>query len=68
MKQSSKAEFGGQCAFAVSLGKKEVMCNGKHYLIQKGKKYHFSNPIAKFLWQVFPERKKKAESNWLNLK
>ena len=65
MKNSSNAAFGGQCAFAVSLGKKDVMCNGKHYIVRDGKKYHFSNPVAKFLWKVIPGSKQKADSNWL---
>ena len=65
MKQLSNAEFNGQCAFAVSVGKKDVKCDGSHYVIQNDKKYLFSNPVAKFLWKVLPGRKQKAESNWL---
>jgi hypothetical protein len=62
--QSSDAEFDGLCALAVSLGKNDVKCEGKHYLVQNGRKYHFSNPVAKFLWKVIPGRKRKAELNW----
>lgn len=64
MKPISKPEFNGQCAFAVSLGKKNVDCNGKYNIEKNGKKYNFSNPVAKLLWQVLPGRKQKAESNW----
>lgn len=58
------AEFKGHCAFAVSLGKKNVAGSESCCLIQDGKKYLFSNPAAKLLWRVIPGRKKKAESNW----
>ena len=64
MKPISKPEFNGQCAFAVSLGKKNVDCNGKYNIVKNEKKYNFSNPVAKFLWRVLPGRKQKAESNW----
>ncbi|WP_417897918.1 hypothetical protein ABN702_16820 [Bacillus haimaensis] len=64
MEHKSNAEFNGQCAFAVSLGKKDVLCNGNHYIVQNGKKYQFSNPVAKFLWKVIPGSRKKADSNW----
>jgi hypothetical protein len=66
MNHLSNAEFGGHCAFAMSLGKKDVKCEGKHTVVQNGKKYHFSNPVAKFLWQVLPGRKQKAESIWIS--
>ncbi|MBI3563053.1 MAG: hypothetical protein HY080_15190 [Gammaproteobacteria bacterium] len=68
MNQQSEqsAEFNGHCAFAVSLGKKEMAGNESYYVIQDGKKYLFSNPIVKFLWRVIPGRKNKAESIWLN--
>jgi hypothetical protein len=58
------AAFNGNCAFALSLGKKGVKGSESCYLIQDGKKYLFSNPVAKFLWWVIPSRRQKAESNW----
>jgi len=58
-------EFDGHCAFAVSLGKNSVPGSASCFLIQDGKKYQFSNPIAKFLWRIIPGRKNKAETNWL---
>lgn len=64
MKPLSNAEFNGQCALAVSLGKKDVDCNGKYNIVKDGKTYNFSNPVAKFLWQVLPGREQKAQSNW----
>ena len=57
-------KFEGHCAFAVSLGKKEVMGNQSIYLINDGKKYTFSNPVAKLLFRILPGREKKADSNW----
>lgn len=58
------AEYGGECAFAVSLGKKGVPGKPGVYSVRDGKKYLFSNPVAKFLWSVLPGRKDKAEANW----
>lgn len=57
-------EFGGQCAFAVSAGKKGVPGNEKYAVVRDGKKYLFSNPIAKLLWFIVPGSRKKADSNW----
>lgn len=59
-------EFNGQCAFAVSVGKKNVAGSETCYTIQDGKKYVFSNTIARFLWRILPGRKKKAEENWVS--
>lgn len=57
-------EFGGQCAFAMSIGKKHVTGRENCHLVRDGKKYLFSNPVARFLWQIMPGRKQKAEANW----
>lgn len=57
-------EFQGQCAFALSTGKKGVEGKENCYLIQDGKRYLFSNPVAKFLWRILPGRREKAESTW----
>lgn len=64
-KQSDKsAEFNGECAFALSTGKKGV--EGKHScsIDKDGKTYLFSNSIAKFLWRILPSREEKAEATW----
>ena len=58
------AEFDGQCAFALSTGKKDVPANEDLFLIQSGRKFNFSNPVARFLWKVLPGRLRKAESTW----
>ena len=59
-------EFGGQCAFALSTGKNGVLGKNNLFVIQNGKKYLFSNPVAKFLWKIFPGRREKAEACWSN--
>jgi hypothetical protein len=61
---SEQAEFNGECAFAVSLGKKGVTGKESCYLIQDGKKFLFSNPVAKLFWRVLPGRRQKAEATW----
>lgn len=58
------AAFRGECAFAVSAGKKCVLGKPDIRTARAGKKYVFSNPVAKFLWSVLPGRKAKAEANW----
>ena len=60
---SNKLEFDGQCAFAVSTGKTDVK-GGKHTATINGKTYAFSNPIAKILFKILPNRIKKAEDIW----
>lgn len=57
------AEYNGHCAFAVSTGKTDVK-GGKHSLTLDGKTYLFSNPIAKFLFKLLPNRIEKANTHW----
>lgn len=58
------AEFNGECAFAVSLGKQGV--TGRHNCQAKrnGKRYLFSNPVARLLWWILPGRRQAAERHW----
>lgn len=56
-------EYDGHCAFAVSTGKTDVK-GGKHSLTIENKTYLFSNPIAKFLFKVLPNRISKADQVW----
>lgn len=63
MNNQLKTEYNGHCAFAVSTGKTNV-AGGKHFLIKNGKHYVFSNPIAKFLFKILPNRIEKADSIW----
>ncbi len=58
------AEFDGQCAFAVSTGKMGVAGNPRHAAVEDGKRYVFSNPIAKLLWKILPGRRAKAREHW----
>ena len=58
-----KLEYNGLCAFAVSTGKKDVQ-GGKHRLEINGKIYAFSNPVAKFLFRILPNRIAKADAVW----
>jgi hypothetical protein len=48
MKHISNAEFGGQCAFAVSLGKKDVIGNGKHYIVKDNKNIYSQTLLQNF--------------------
>ncbi len=65
-KQSNKAvQYDGHCAFALSTGKTDVK-GGKHNLTIDGKIYLFSNPVAKMLFRILPNRIKKANEAWEN--
>jgi len=57
-------EFGGECAFAVSLGKR-AMGKESCFEIRDGKRYLFLNPVARFLWRILPGRVQAAERHWL---
>ncbi len=56
-------EFDGHCAFAISTGKTDVK-GGKHTAKIDGKTYAFSNPVAKLLFKILPNRIQKAEEVW----
>lgn len=60
-----KAEYDGYCAFAMSTGKSDVK-GGKHQLTIEGKTYMFSNPIARMLFKILPNRVEKANAHWEN--
>ncbi|MEW7279805.1 hypothetical protein ABW636_14525 [Aquimarina sp. 2201CG1-2-11] len=57
-------EYSGNCAFAVSTGKTAIEANTKYILTKNGKHYAFSNLVAKFLFNVLPNRIKKADKAW----
>ena len=57
------AEYGGRCAFAVSLGKFDVE-GGDSQLEKNGKQYAFSNGIAKMLFWLIPNRRPTADKHW----
>jgi len=61
---SSKAEFDGLCAFALSVGKKDVPGGENCSLDRQSKIYNFSNPVAKLLFRILPGRVDKAEKTW----
>ena len=56
-------EYGGQCAFAVSLGKSDDPESGKHQLEQNGRLFYFKNGVAKFLFKAM-NRSSKADQKW----
>lgn len=56
-------EYGGECAFAISLGKTDEPQSGAHQLVQDGRTFYFRNGVAKFLFKTFG-RADKADANW----
>ncbi len=62
--ESPSPEYDGQCAFALSTGKRDVAGSPKHKLVDGTKTYYFSNGAAKFLWKVLPNRPAKARAFW----
>jgi YHS domain-containing protein len=63
--QNNAIAYEGHCAFAVSTGKTDVK-GGKNSLTIDGKTYFFSNPLAKFLFKLLPNRVEKADTHWKN--
>lgn len=61
---SSQLEYDGECAFAVSTGKREVAGSPKHAVVDGDKTYQFSNRVARLLWKVLPNRAAKADAVW----
>ena len=61
--EGDDVEYGGQCAFAVSLGKTDERESGKHQLTRDGRTFYFKNGVAKFLFKTF-NRTAKADENW----
>jgi len=57
-------EFGGECAFAVSLGKRGVAGKEGCHAIRDGRRYVFSNPVARLLWLLIPGRRSASERTW----
>lgn len=63
--QHNTAEYNGHCAFAVSTGKLNVK-GGENSTVIDGKTYIFSNPVAKILFKLLPNRIGKANAHWKN--
>jgi hypothetical protein len=61
---NAQPAFDGECAFAVSLGKSGVEGTAKTTLVVSDTTYHFSNPVAKMLFRVLPNRAAKADAAW----
>lgn len=55
--------YGGQCAFAMSLNKKDEPESGKHQLTIDGRTFYFKNAVAKFLHKTF-NRTARADEHW----
>ena len=64
MSDSTTPEFDGECAFAVSLGKRGVIGSPNHQLEADGHLYQFKNGVARFLFKTLPNRSDKAASAW----
>lgn len=63
MSNDNIIEYDGHCAFAVSTGKVDVK-GGSSQLVIGDKTYSFSNPIAKILFRLLPNRIDKANKIW----
>ncbi len=61
---SPTPEYDGECAFALSTGKRDVAGSSKHDIIDGDRTYYFSNGAAKFLWKILPNRAAKADAVW----
>jgi hypothetical protein len=57
-------KYDGECAFALSTGKRGVIGAKKHAILDDGATYYFKNGAARFLWKVLPNRAAKADAVW----
>lgn len=57
----ASAEFDGECAFAVSLGKRGVAGKEGCYAIRDGRRYVFSSAVARILWLLIPGRRRASD-------
>ncbi len=64
MTNSSPAEYNGECAFALSTGKRGVVGSPDHQIVDGNKTYYFKNGAARFLWKLLPNRAAKADTIW----
>lgn len=58
-------QYGGECAFAVSLGK-EAPGSPRHWRVVDGRLFLMSNPVAKLLFRLLPGRVDAADEQWSN--
>lgn len=61
---TTRLEYDGECAFALSTGKRAVAGSPKHTVVDGEKTYQFSNGVARLLWKVLPNRAAKADEVW----
>jgi YHS domain-containing protein len=64
MDQQANVAFDGECAFALSTGKTGVEGKAAKSSVVNGTIYYFSNPVAKMLFKVLPDRTEKAQATW----
>lgn len=62
--RTPQPEFEGECALAVSLGKRGAMGSPDCTLVDGGKTYVFKNRVARGLWRILPNREAKAAEAW----
>jgi hypothetical protein len=64
MESAELPEFNGECAFALSTGKRDVTGSPDCKIVDENKTYYFKNGAARFLWKVMPNRDTKANAVW----
>lgn len=58
-------QYGGHCAFAMSLGKADAPAGSpKSWKIVDGRLYLALNPVARFLMGILPNRIQRANEYW----
>lgn len=58
-------QYGGKCAFAMSLGK-DAHGSPKHWRTVDGRLFLQSNPVAALLFRLLPGRVKAADESWMD--
>ena len=60
----TEPEYEGECAFALSTGKRNVAGSPNHKIVTGDKTYYFKNGAARILWKLLPGRAAKADAVW----
>ena len=63
---SNSLEYGGKCAFGVSMGgpAKAPDAKPEYTVVRNGKTYGFSGSVPKMLFQIIPGSSARADKAW----
>ncbi len=60
-------QYGGWCAYNMSMDGKKIVSSPEYYVIKKGKLYFFDSQVSKEKWQKVEDIKNEADNYWSQL-